>query len=48
MTEGGVGGLLSLGYEHTSRHVVIRSSGSIAVGEGGVAPMLGIAVGGRR
>lgn len=45
MTDTGSGGFLSLGYEYARRHVVVRASGAIVAGEGGLGPMIGIAFG---
>ncbi len=45
MTDTGGGGFASIGWERFSRHLVFRTSGSIVVGEGGVAPWLGFAIG---
>lgn len=45
MTDTGGGGFASLGWERFTRHFVFRTSGSIVVGEGGVAPWLGFAIG---
>lgn len=45
MSESGGGGYVSLGWERAWRHLVLRTSGSIVVGEGGVAPWIGFAVG---
>jgi len=45
MSESGGGGFASLGWERGTRHLVLRASGSIVVGEGGVAPWLGFAMG---
>jgi hypothetical protein len=45
MSDTGGGGYLSVGYEYARRHVVVRASGSIVAGEGGLGPMLGILVG---
>lgn len=45
MTDTGGGGFASLGWEHATRHLVLRTSGSIVAGEGGVAPWLGFAIG---
>lgn len=47
VSDSGGGGFASLGWEYRRRHVVVRTSGAIAVGEGGVAPMLGFAIGAR-
>lgn len=45
MSDTGGGGFASLGWERATRHLVLRTSGSIVAGEGGVAPWLGFAVG---
>ena len=45
MSDTGGGGFASLGWERATRHLVLRTSGSIVVGEGGVAPWLGFAIG---
>lgn len=45
MSDSGGGGFASLGWEYASRHLVLRTAASIAVGEGGVAPWLGVAIG---
>ncbi len=47
MTDTGGGGFLSLGYEYTRGHFLARASGSVVAGEGGLAPMIGIAIGAR-
>ena len=47
MTSDGAGGFATLGYEHASRHLVLRGSGGIAAGRGGVQPMIGLAIGWR-
>jgi hypothetical protein len=47
MSNTGTGGFLSLGYEHATRHVVLRASGSIVAGDGGVGPMVGLSIGAR-
>lgn len=47
VSDTGGGGYLSLGWEYRRRHVVLRTSGSIVAGEGGVAPMVGFAIGAR-
>jgi hypothetical protein len=43
----GSGGFLSLGYEHASSRVVIRASGSVVAGDGGLGPMVGFSIGAR-
>jgi hypothetical protein len=45
MTDTGSGGFLSLGYEYTRGHFLVRASGAVVAGEGGLGPMLGIAIG---
>ena len=45
MTDSGGGGFASLGWERATRHLVLRASGSVVLGEGGVAPWLGLAIG---
>jgi hypothetical protein len=45
MTDTGGGGFVSLGWEYSRRHVVLRASGSLVAGEGGIGPMLGFAIG---
>lgn len=45
MTDTGGGGFLSAGYEYRRGAVVLRASGSVVVGEGGLGPMIGLAVG---
>ncbi|MFN0253440.1 MAG: hypothetical protein ACKV2T_41610 [Kofleriaceae bacterium] len=45
MNDSGGGGFASLGWERATRHLVLRTSGSIVVGEGGLAPWLGFAIG---
>ena len=47
VSDTGGGGYLSLGWEYHRRHLVLRTSGALVVGEGGVAPMLGFAIGAR-
>jgi hypothetical protein len=47
MTNTGTAGFLSLGYEHDRKHVVIRASGSVVAGDGGLGPMVGISIGAR-
>lgn len=47
MTSTGTAGFASLGYEHTRTHVVLRASGSIVAGDGGVGPMVGLSIGAR-
>jgi hypothetical protein len=48
ISDSGGGGYAALGWEHKRRHVVLRTSGAIAFGEGGLAPMLGFSIGARR
>jgi hypothetical protein len=45
MTDSGGGGFASLGWERRSRHLVFRAAASFVVGEGGVAPWFGLAIG---
>jgi hypothetical protein len=45
MTDTGGGGFLSLGYEYTRGRFLVRASGAVVAGEGGLAPMIGIALG---
>jgi hypothetical protein len=47
ISDSGGGGYASLGWEYRRRHLVLRTSGAIVAGEGGVAPMLGFAIGAR-
>src|SRR5882724_9779231 len=47
MTSTGTAGFLSLGYEHSRKHVVLRASGSIVAGDGGLGPMVGLSIGAR-
>ena len=47
MTSTGTAGFLSLGYEHVRNRLVVRASGSIVAGDGGVGPMVGISIGAR-
>ena len=47
LTTWGGGGFATLGYEHASRHVVLRASAGVAVGRGGAQPMVGFAIGAR-
>lgn len=43
----GTGGFASLGWQYSRGHFVLRGSGSIVVGQGGVGPMIGLALGAR-
>jgi hypothetical protein len=43
----GGGGFLSVGYEHASKRVVMRASGGVATGLGGLGPMIGLSIGAR-
>ena len=45
MSETGGGGFASLGWEYARHHLVLRVSGSLVAGEGGLAPMFGFALG---
>jgi hypothetical protein len=47
VSDTGSGGFISLGWEYRRRHVVLRTSAALVAGEGGIAPMLGFALGGR-
>jgi hypothetical protein len=47
MSNTGTGGFLSLGYEHATKHVVLRASGSLVAGDGGLGPMIGLSIGAR-
>lgn len=45
MTDDGGGGLVSLGYQHTTERLVLRATASAMVGEGGVGPAIGFTIG---
>lgn len=45
MTDSGGGGFASLGWERAGRRLVVRAAASAVVGEGGIAPWLGVAIG---
>ena|SRR5687768_3907963 len=45
VSDTGGGGFATLGWEYKRKHVVLRTSGGVAVGEGGLLPMLGFAIG---
>lgn len=47
MTDTGAGGQATLGWEARPWRLVVRSSLGVAVGEGGVGPFVGLAVGAR-
>lgn len=47
MSESGVGGQVSLGWEWRPWRLLVRTSMGVAVGEGGLAPFMGLAVGAR-
>jgi hypothetical protein len=47
VSDTGSGGFVSLGWQYQRRHLVLRTSAAIVAGEGGVAPMLGFAIGAR-
>jgi hypothetical protein len=47
VSDTGSGGFVSLGWEYRRRHVVLRTSAALVVGEGGAGPMLGFAIGAR-
>jgi hypothetical protein len=46
-THTGTAAFLSLGYEHAAKHLVIRASGSVVAGDGGLGPMIGLSFGAR-
>jgi hypothetical protein len=45
MSDSGGGGFASLGWERAGDHLVVRASASVVVGEGRLAPWVGIAIG---
>ena len=45
MSETGAGGAATLGWEWHPAKLVVRTSGGVAAGEGGIAPFFGLAVG---
>ncbi|MBA2543359.1 MAG: hypothetical protein H0V17_27205 [Deltaproteobacteria bacterium] len=45
MSDTGGGGVAGLGWERGGKRFVFRAQGSVLVGEGGVAPWLGLAIG---
>ncbi len=45
MSDSGGGGFASLGWERAGQRVVVRTAASIVVGEGGIAPWVGVAIG---
>ncbi len=45
MTDSGGGGFASLGWERDGEHIVVRTAASVVVGEGGLAPWVGILIG---
>lgn len=45
MSDTGGGGFASIGYQHATRHLVLRATGSAIVGEGGIGPALGFTIG---
>jgi hypothetical protein len=47
MTSTGTAGFASLGYEHAGKRVVVRASGSVVAGDGGLGPMVGLSIGAR-
>jgi hypothetical protein len=47
MSEAGAGGEATLGWEWRPWRLVVRTSLGVAIGEGGVAPFLGFAIGAR-
>jgi len=46
-SDSGGGGFAALGWQYARRHVVLRGTGGVVVGEGGLAPMLGLSIGAR-
>ena len=46
-SDSGGGGFAALGWQYQRGHVVVRASGGVVAGEGGLAPMLGFAIGAR-
>ena len=47
VSDTGSGGFVSIGWQYQRRHLVLRTSAAVVAGEGGVAPMLGFAIGAR-
>lgn len=45
MSDTGSGGYLSVGWERGTRHLVLRASGGVVAGEGGLGPMVGFTIG---
>src|SRR5690349_8319518 len=45
MSDTGGGGILTLGWELSTKRIVTRIYGAVTAGEGGVAPWLGVAFG---
>lgn len=45
MSDSGGGGIAGLGWERDGKRVVLRAQGSVMVGEGGIAPWAGLAIG---
>lgn len=45
MTDTGAGGFLAAGYEYRRGPIVLRASGAVVAGEGGLGPMIGLAIG---
>ncbi len=45
MSDSGGGGFASLGWQRSWTHVILRAHGSVMVGEGGVTPWGGVAIG---
>jgi hypothetical protein len=47
MDDTGGGGFASFGFQHATHHLVLRAAMSAVVGEGGLAPAIGFAIGWR-
>ena len=45
MSDSGGGGFASLGWQRTWTHLIVRAHGSLMIGEGGVTPWGGVAIG---
>lgn len=45
MSDSGGGGFASLGWQRSWTHLIVRAHGSLMVGEGGVTPWGGVAIG---
>ncbi len=48
MSDSGGGGFAALGWQHDWKHVLVRASASVLVGEGRATPWLGVAIGVKR